>query len=455
MKLIVITQQKAAMINIRCENATEELLHSYATDRFNSSLFKASSRISNSHSIAPFSNIKTAGAGLWYSLSRKRQSFEAFKSSDTSIHFYNIGSKSSHLHHSLIWLLLANDKELVTYINEGQLALEGEIGNLIIQRLKDILYSQKTIQESPDELEKKRKTASIIDPTLAKNSADGLSDDLRLIKKRISQLEIKGKAASIINHTLANNSADGLFKCHFPTLQSEITKLILHAELHPQHKKIWLGTARSVNAIIQDKNEFGTYLNCDDTKWTWLLNRLWLQAAINLGYSIELVEQQYPKMEHALMAQDGGALFVQELLNQVRSKPELTSQYTGSDAPTATSQEILVLLDMGCNISKGSNHRISFSRALARDTASNLFSSSARYRSSNPCSHSWDGGHFTSQPPLKSSPVQFFSPEQSSENIRLNHQFESLSINAPNATIHSPTTLYKPTAMIPPLTTKP
>ena len=82
----------------------------------------------------------------------------------------------------------------------------------------------------------------------------------------------------IISRTLSNQTNEGLFKCDFDALYLELTKLALHAELHPDQKIIWLGSARSVMAVIDEKDEWGTYLNCDDTKWTWHLNRLYLIA---------------------------------------------------------------------------------------------------------------------------------------------------------------------------------
>ena len=334
-----------------------------------------------------YTNLQAAGGHLWSSWYRRQNSLSGI----------NV-SKTTPLSHSLASLISMTDAELVTEVHES-LILEGEIGHLIIQRLRSILYNPK------------------------------------------SEIKIKIKAAKLIKAAM-NNETDGIFKCDFPALESEISKLILHAKLHPEQKTIWLGSARSVNAIIENKTELGTYLNCDDNKHSWLLNRLWLQIAINLGYSIELVEQQYPRMEHALMAQDGGALFIQTLHDHLRSDPNFSSQYTSADAPTATSQEILALFDMGCVVSKGKNQRIQFSRN-PKSADLEFFRGLSKTRYSPLNSRSWEQ-HATSTPPLNTSPLQCWGPNQSSATIRSTYQFESLATQTNNDNLPLAPTLLRP-----------
>lgn len=156
------------------------------------------------------------------------------------------------------------------------------------------------------------------------------------------------QAKKLLSEIMRVKSKDSPLFCNDDALEGEITKLALHTLLHPDKKVVWLGTARAVNAMIDNYPGQGTYLNCDNSKWSWELNRSWLQAAVYFGYEFKLVEQHFPDIEKAILSGYSSA-FIEQLVREMRAEgPDKTSQYNGSDAPTATTQEILVLMDMGC-----------------------------------------------------------------------------------------------------------
>lgn len=390
-KKINILQEKinqAERIALNLKNAfqlaTEKTIEMHSPLHGQHFSFSPKEKLRQSYLRSNFSNIKTAGANVWASIRDRKKAFEHIPSAHLiSVQQSPQRSHENLLHNSLVHLLKSSDVELVQAIEDGQLALEGEIGNLIIQRLKDIRYSG---HSSYEDKELDRHCGAL--PT---------------------------RAAKIINRTLGADSRENPFYCDFEALYIELTKLALHAKLHPNHKKVWLGTARAVLAIIGEKTnrEIGTYLNCDDSRWSWHLNRLWLQAALSLGFRLELVEQHYPKVEAALLSRDGGASFVQELLRQVRENTKATSQYNGSDAPTATTQEVLVLLDMRGIPKKGENNRIYLSQPAILDDS--LRTNINISRAANPLFHSWESGSSAKAPasPLKNSSSQFFIPEDS------------------------------------------
>lgn len=156
------------------------------------------------------------------------------------------------------------------------------------------------------------------------------------------------QAKKLLSEIMRVKSKDSPLFCNDDELEGEITKLALHTLLHPDKKVVWLGTARAVNAMIDNYPGQGTYLNCDNSKWSWELNRSWLQAAVYFGYEFKLVEQHFPDIEKAILSGDASA-FIEQLVREMRAEgADKTSQYNGGDAPTATTQEILVLMDLGC-----------------------------------------------------------------------------------------------------------
>lgn len=415
-KFLLVQINQAEKIALEIKNAfqlaTEKTIdmHSPLPGQF--SVFSPTEKLRQSLVRSNFSNIKTAGANVWAAIRDRKKAFER----TPSAHLISSPQdpQKSHenlLHNSLVHLLKSSDSELIEAIEYGQLALEGEIGNLIIQRLKDIRY--------------------------AGNSSSDYAE-LDLAPHNLSTL-----AAKIINRTLGANSKENPFYCDFDALYIELTKLALHAKLHPNNKKVWLGTARSVFAIIGEKinREIGTYLNCDDSRWSWHLNRLWLQAALSLGFKLELVEQHYPNVEAALLSRDGGASFVQELLRQVRENTKDTSQYNGSDAPTATAQEVLVLLDMRGIPNKGVNNRIYLSQPGILDDSLRTNRNSSR--TANPLFHSWESGSSAKAPasPLKNSPSQFFIPEDSHLLRKNQPKISSITTIDENKSPNSPTSV--------------
>lgn len=350
-----------------------------------------------------FLNIKMTGANVWASIRDRNTAFESLP----GLHLISSpqGNHTHLLHNSLVHLLKSSDTELLEAIDSGKLALEGEVGNLIIQRLKDIRHTY--------------------------NNCANMSAQEIKIKEREKRL-----ATTIITRMMGTATGDGLFKCDFEALYIELFKLALHAELHPDHKIVWLGTARSVCAIINAKTEIGIYLNCDDKRWTWHLNRLWLQAALSLGFRLELIEQHYPSIEDALLSRDGGARFVQELLRQVREDAKDTSQYNGYDAPTATAQEILVALDMRAAPQKGENNRIYLEQAMVLD---DTLHQKSNCRTNNPLHHSWEGSFSAPTSPLKYCKTQFFVPEDSPELRKEQNKTSTLVSKNENQDAKSPT----------------
>ena len=370
-------ESSAKNILNECKKATENTIQRYSFNPDHSHIVDPSNRLSDTFSTSSvFSNINTAGGMVWASV-------RAQKAGVAKISGYTQTDGSSQLlHNSLVNLLETNDKEFVDAVDSDKLTIEGEIGHLILQRLKDIQHGGGSFsQEKPAK-------------------------------------EIVNMCAKAITRAIGNTN-DGIFKCDFDAFYVELTKLALHARLHPMSKKIWLGTARVVIAVISENVGNGTYLNCDEKKWTWHLNRMWLHAAIHLGYSIELIEQHFPKVEPALICGDNGASFVLFLLSQVRPTNKVSSQYDGYDAPTATAQEILVLLDIGCNAKKNhTNNRIIFSKGGPRETP--LPRSSWLNCAQVSVFNSWDSGSPPASP-LKRSPSQFFLSETSSSELRRNN----------------------------------
>lgn len=146
-----------------------------------------------------------------------------------------------------------------------------------------------------------------------------------------------------------NGSTESLIAFNNNELLSELTKLTTHAENYPEHKVVWLGTSDAVNAMDERNGPSEIYLNADNDHYTWQLNRAYLQAAVDLGYEFRLVEQHYPEVENALIAGDPSR-FIAELAKEIRPSSEHykpTNQYHGGEEPSATCQEILLLLDMG------------------------------------------------------------------------------------------------------------
>lgn len=158
-----------------------------------------------------------------------------------------------------------------------------------------------------------------------------------------------------LNHAFDENKfvyGKTLFYVDNLQLKNEVMKLLLHARRNPKHKIIWLGTAKSVIEYSRNHPSEGIYLNCDDDKWTWSLNRLYLLIASEMGFSFKLVERQFPNIETAILSGNASALLL-ELFRQAypcgnSTISQKTSQYDGGDQPTATALECLALLDFGC-----------------------------------------------------------------------------------------------------------
>lgn len=86
-------------------------------------------------------------------------------------------------------------------------------------------------------------------------------------------------------------------------------------------------------------------VNPESGQQTWELDRAWILAAAAMGYTFYLVEQHFPEIEKAILSGDPSQLLLQ-LANEIR-QPSVSSQYTRGDSTTATTQEILLLMELG------------------------------------------------------------------------------------------------------------
>ena len=254
-----------------------------------------------------FENLKNPGSNIWYKMRPKLGVFSQL---------VNFNERK---HNSLAHLFLTNNEQFIQSIDEEKLPVVSEIGYLAIQRLKDIH---------------------------------------RATESTIRMKKIAGKR---MREVMPLNNPESLLSCDNESLHIEIIKLLLHAELHPHEKVAWLGTARAVDATIAQPTGKGVYFNPMSTHFSWGLNRAWLQVAAHLGYTFQLIEQHFPAIEAALLSQDASK-FIEQLILETRTEGyNYTSQYNGGDSTTATTQEILVLMDLGCIAHKNAvDNSISF-----------------------------------------------------------------------------------------------
>lgn len=298
------SEKVASSITRKCATIIEHVATDYASADRDQSIFKKSIRFSKP---TPFETIQNPGLKTWHFVKNKLAYFQSILSID------------KRPNNSLANLLLNDDQQFLKVIAYDQLILEGEIGFLIVQRLQKLFYhSQSDIQTR----------------------------------------KIAGKK---LREIMAPSMRESLLYYNSDALMLEITKLALHARYHPTRKIIWLGTARAVTAMIESSTPVDAYFNPLPQHLTWILNRLWLQAAVGLGYHFKLIEQHFLNIEAALLTKNP-AKFIEKLLLETRSDNEQnTSQYNGNFSPTATTQEVLALLDMGCIAHKDPvSHGISF-----------------------------------------------------------------------------------------------
>lgn len=216
----------------------------------------------------------------------------------------NLPSLQKHKQNSLGALLETKIHDFMRAVESGELPIGAEIGHLAIQRLRHIASTSNV-------------------PT-----------------------RFKREANTTLKHSLTGIS-DSLLHCDNEALKKEIWKLALYALLNPDQKIAWIGTARAVNAAIKNKKPIAMYFNPTDKCHTWELNRAWLQAAVKLGYEFKLVEQHFPNIESAIFS-GNPAFLVAELAKEIRPRNK-ASQYNSSyGSPTATPQEMLVLMELGC-----------------------------------------------------------------------------------------------------------
>ncbi len=170
----------------------------------------------------------------------------------------------------------------------------------------------------------------------------------------------------------AERGKDMFFHYEPEAFKTEVIKLYLYKMLSltndPNSPPVaWLGSAGTLTQLLQqaktkEEEIVGIYLNCDDKLYSYELNRAWLLALIHMGYETKLVEKQFPNVRESLLSNEPGN-FLMALLTEVRqlelSAPNdseeaisTNSQYNGGDSPTATSLEILLMLSMGCKVTR-------------------------------------------------------------------------------------------------------
>lgn len=161
--------------------------------------------------------------------------------------------------------------------------------------------------------------------------------------------------------------------------KAEIIKLVLYKRLLLQQNikpTAWIGSANTLTKLLDPPvhsnrlERIGIYLNCSAKYLTPEFNRAWLLALLKLGYEIKLVERQFPAIEKAILSQDP-INFLLLLANEIRiidknNDPTIShSQYHGGDSPTATSLEILMLMGVGCTVTRDPNEgTISLCKAI-------------------------------------------------------------------------------------------
>ncbi len=161
------------------------------------------------------------------------------------------------------------------------------------------------------------------------------------------------------------------------------------------------------------------YFNPSAATWTWELNRAWLQAGVYLGYKFMLVEQHFPAIETAILSGDTSK-FVLQLVNEMRPESSAnTSQYNGDYSPTATTQEILVLMDMGCVARKMEDGRLVFYPPVTREEPPIIYETlpaPGLLRRSHSCI---DFGTASPPPPFDNRKDHFIDVSKSDKNLSI------------------------------------
>ncbi|MCR9192435.1 MAG: hypothetical protein NXI01_07215 [Gammaproteobacteria bacterium] len=352
----LISENKAETISKKIASSMEKLSESYQLESFQS----PPQAHQNSKRL-----IRNMGFRVWCHAQSQLEYFRQIENFDRR------------RHNSLAHLLLSDDTLFAQSLADDRAPMEGEIGVLAIQRLQ------------------------------------------RIFSNPESNLHVKKDAVKAMRKAMTSNTPDKLLSYDENTLTLEITRLILHARLNPENKVVWLGTARAVNAMIEHAKPIGIYLNPEPSQLTWALNRFWLKTAAQLGYEIKLVEQHFPKIETALLSQDPAKFLEQLLLETRENSTDKTSQYNGNYSPTATPQEVIALMDMGCVAYKAPDKSIAFSLPPMRYEESLWLSSrNTRLEKKVPTSikflgrnHTFDGVPASNPPPFQDRSEHFRSPK--------------------------------------------
>jgi len=221
LSLIEKSEQIAENLVTQSKEVTESMIHIFSAGSPNSvTQFTPYDRISHSfQGTDRFDSIKTSGANVWAACRARHTGLVASN---------ELEEFSGNRNNTLVQLLLKKDAAFVEAIDNGNLSIEGEIGRLILQRLKDI-HGPSTFLNTPK------------NPELTR------------------QLNKAGKAM----RAAMTASGDGILKCDYDALYIELTKLVLHAELHPNNKIFWLGIVdaipfNSANAACAEGRLFKT-----------------------------------------------------------------------------------------------------------------------------------------------------------------------------------------------------
>ena len=184
-----------------------------------------------------------------------------------------------------------------------------------------------------------------------------------------SNVSTSSLATIILRSLIPGGHSHGLlekdfFKCNSEAFKAEVIKLVLYKRLSLQNGVqpiAWIGSAKTLTTMLEDPNPSlperrGIYLNCGEYL-TPEFNRAWLLSLMEMGYEIKLVERQFPSIEKAILSNkpiDFLLLLAEEIrkMNDQNDPGACHSQYNGGDSPTATSLEILLLMNMGCTATK-------------------------------------------------------------------------------------------------------
>lgn len=308
---VMLAENQAHLLAMQHKEVIDRLSAIYKPENTSAKILLSSATLFRNQHYTFFETRTTAQMSLWMQIKAKLKVLDF--------------DRKSTAHNVLSKILAIGDSEFIEYMKDVFFPNE-ELGLLALQRLRDIASSDNSCRLS---------------------------------------------ALKLLRRVICEKSKEGILFYDNEALEGEIAKLALHSLLNPDKKVVWLGTARAVEAAIKHWQGDATYFNPATSAWSWELNRGWLQAAVHFGYVFKLIEQHFPDIEKTILAGDSSA-FVEQLAREMRAEGvDKTSQYNGGYEPTATTQEILVLMDMGCVARKNpEDGSISFYPPMLREEPS-------------------------------------------------------------------------------------